>query len=239
MWARLPRRSAPRVRLLLRPPRGRLRLRADRRRHQPRPHRRGSPDHLALPRPAAGRRRRPGGPRRRLHPVGPGRPAGRRAGLGRTVDQGRHGQPDGLVQGPRRLGGPDQGPPAGLQGGGLRLDREPGQLGGGARGTGRDGVGGPDPPRPRGGQGHHDRRLRRHGGVGPGHLRRREPPVRRADQRAPLLGLRERQRADLLRRGVQDAGLRGGRAARLGGPRPRRRAHRLGQPTDQGGQGLR
>ena len=75
--------------------------------------------------------------------------------------------------------------------------------------------------------------------VGRGHLRRRQPAVRRADQRAPQLGLRQRQRAHLLRRGLQDPGLRGGRAAGLGGPRPRRGAHRLGQPADQGGQGLR
>ena len=30
-------------------------------------------------------------------------------GLGRAVDQGRHGQPDRVVQGPGRLGGADQG----------------------------------------------------------------------------------------------------------------------------------
>ena len=49
----------------------------------------------------------------------------------------------------------------GLQGGRVRLDRQPGQLGGRARRPGRDGLGGADPPRPRGGQGHHDRGLRR------------------------------------------------------------------------------
>ncbi len=57
-----------------------------------------------------------------------------------------------------------------------------------------------------------------HGGGGGGHLRRREPAVRRADQRAPQLGLRQRQRAHLLRRGLQDPGLRGGRAAGLARP---------------------
>ncbi len=211
----------------------------DRRPGQPGAHRRRPPDHLALPRPAAGRRRRPGRPGRRVHPAGAGRPAGGRARTGRAVDQGRHGQPHRLVQGPGGLGGPHQGPPAGVQGGGLRLHRQPGQLRGGPRRPGGHGLGGADPPRPRGGQGHHDRRLRRDGGVGGGHLRRREPAVRRADQRAPELGLRQRQRAHLLRRGVQDPGLRGGRAAGLGGSRPRGGAHRLGQPADQGGQGLR
>ena len=171
-----------------------------------------------------GRRRDAGRPRRRLHPARPGRPPGRRARAGRAVDQGRHGQPDRLVQGPGGLGGPDQGAPARLQGGRLRLDGQPGQLGGGPRRPGRHGLGRPHPPRPRGGQGHHDRRLRRDGHRGRGHLRRRQPAVRRADQRAPELGLRQRQRAHLLRRGLQDAGLRDRRAARLAGPRPRRGA---------------
>ena len=42
------------------------------------------------------------------------------------------------------------------------------------------------------------------------------------------LGVRQRQHAPLLRRGLQDAGLRDRRAARLGAARPRRRADRLG-----------
>ena len=79
----------------------------------------------------------PGRPRRRLHAAGAGRPAGRRARPGRAVDQGRHAQPDRLVQGPGGFGRPDQGPRARLQGGGLRLDRQPGQLGGRPRGPGR------------------------------------------------------------------------------------------------------
>ena len=191
---------------------------------QPGAHRGGPPLHLALPGPAAGRRRDAGGPRRRLHPAGAGRPPGRRARAGRAVDQGRHGQPHRLVQGPGGLGRADQGAPARLQGGRLRLDRQPGQLGGRPRGPGRHGLGRPDPPRPRGGQGHHDDGLRRDGHRGRGDLRRREPPVRRADERAPELGLRQRQRAHLLRRGLQDAGLRDRRAAGLAGAGPRRGA---------------
>ena len=128
----------------------------------------------------------------------------------------------------------------GLQGGGLRLDRQPGQLGGRPRGPGRDGLGRASSPTT-------SRRPRSvttavYGGtvvVGRGHLRRRQPAVRRADQRAPDVGVRQRQRPHLLRRGLQDPGLRGGRAARLAGARPRGRARRLGQPADQGGQGLR
>ena len=55
----------------------------------------------------------------------------------------------------------------------------------------------------------------------------------------PVLGVRQRQRPHVLRRGVQDPRLRGRRAARVGGSGPRHRAGRLGQPAHQGGQGLR
>ena len=51
--------------------------------------------------------------------------------------------------------------------------------------AGRHGLGRPDPPRPRVGQGHHDDRLRRDGRRGRGNLRRREPPVRRAESERP------------------------------------------------------
>ena len=60
-----------------------------------------------------------------------------------------------------------------------------------------------------------------------GQLRRRQPPVHRAVRRARL-GVREHQPAPLLRRGLQDARVRDRRAARLGAPRPLRRADRLG-----------
>ena len=49
---------------------------------------------------------------------------------------------------------------------------------------------------------------------GPRQLRRRQPPLHRALRRARL-GVRERQHAPVLRRGLQDAGLRDRRAARL------------------------
>ena len=98
---------------------------------------------------------------------------------------------------------------------------QPGQLGGRARGAGRAGLGRAHPARPRGGQGHHDRRLRRHRHRRRRHLRRRQPALCRADERAPELGFRQRQRAHLLRRGLQDAGLRDRRAAGLAGAGPR------------------
>ncbi len=100
------------------------------------------------------------------------------------------------------------------------------------------GVGRVHPRRPRGRQGGDHRRVRRPADRGRRQLRRRQPAVRRAGRRAPVVGVRQRQRPHLLRRGVQDAGLRGGRAARLAGPRPRGGAGGVGQPADQGGQGL-
>ena len=96
-----------------------------------------------------------------LTPLRAGRPPGRGARAWGAVDQERHRQPDRLLQGPGGLGGPDQGPPARLQGGRLRLDRQPRQLGGRPRGAGRHGLGRLHPARPRVGQGRHDRRLRR------------------------------------------------------------------------------
>ena len=61
-----------------------------------------------------------------------------------------------------------------------------------------------------------------------GQLRRRQPPVHGALGRARGLGVRQRQPAPVLRGGLQDAGVRDGRAARLGDPRPRGRPDRLG-----------
>ena len=52
-------------------------------------------------------------------------------------------------------------------------------------------------------------------------------------------GVRQRQRPPLLRRGLQDARLRGRRAARLAAARADRRADRVGLAADQGRQGVR
>ena len=71
---------------------------------------------LALLRPAAGRGRRRGRPRHRVHAARARRPARRRARSRRGVDQERHPQPDELVQGPRRLGRAEQGARVRLQG---------------------------------------------------------------------------------------------------------------------------
>ena len=160
-------------------------------------------------------------------------------GLGRAVDQGRHGQSDRILQGPGGLGGADQGPPARVQSRGLCFHRQSRQLGGRPCGPGRYGIGGAHPARPRESQGHHDDDLRGNRDRRRGHLRRRQPAVCGVDERAPELGLCQRQRADLLRRGLQDPRVRDRRAAGLAGSRSRRGPHRLGQPADQGGQGVR
>ena len=69
-------------------------------------------------------------------------------------------------------------------------------------------------------------------------LRRGQPAVRGARRHVPV-GVRQRERAHLLRRGVEDAGVRDRRAARLGGARPRRGADRQRLAAHQDPQGLR
>jgi threonine synthase len=69
-------------------------------------------------------------------------------------------------------------------------------------------------------------------------VRRCEPPVRGADQRASGLGVRQRQCPQLLRRGLQDPRLRDCGAARLAGAGPRGGPDRQRFPVDQGRQGV-
>ena len=102
----------------------------------------------------------------------------------------------------------------GYRGAGVRLDRQPGERG---RGRVRElgtALGRAHPARPRGRQGRHDRDLRRDADRGRGLLRRRQPAVRRGRRRAAV-GVRQRQRPAVLRRGLEDGRLRGRRAARL------------------------
>ncbi len=80
---------------------------------------------------------------------------------------------------------------------------------------------------PGGAEAPRDRRLRDEPGRRPRQLRRREPPLHRA-LRGAALGVREREPAPLLRRGLQDSRLRDRRAARLDASRPRRLPDRLG-----------
>ena len=94
------------------------------------------------------------------------------------------------------------------------------------------------PARPGAAQGHHHRRVRRHAGRREGHLRRRQPARLRDRRRGGGLGVRQRQRPALLRRGLQDARLRGRRAARLAAARAGRDPGRVRLAAHQGRQGL-
>ena len=104
---------------------------------QPREDRGRPREPVALRRPAAGRVRPVGRPRHRLHAAGARRPARRRARPRRGLDQERHAQPHQLVQGPRRLDRAEQGARVRVQGRGLRVHRQPRQLGRRARGARR------------------------------------------------------------------------------------------------------
>ena len=181
-----------RVHRVLRSAGGRLRIR---RRH-PRLHRGGPQVDLALPAPAprAHHDRRAPQHRARPHPADQGRPPRQGAGHPQPLGQGRHRQPDALVQGPGRRGGPRRRPRAGLPRAVLPVHRQPGQR---RRRRGRPrglGFRGAHPVVARAGQGADDRRVRRHAAGRRRQLRRRQPARHRARGRARGLGVRERQR---------------------------------------------
>ena len=75
-------------------------------------------------------------------------------------------------------------------------------------------------------------------GHGRGQLRRREPARLRAGRRARGLGVRQRQRAAVLRRGLEDHRLRDRRAARLAAAGADRGAGRVRRPARQDRQGV-
>ena len=140
-----------------------------------------------------------------------------------ALDQGRHPQPDPVVQGP---GGGRRGGPGGRvrrRGARLRVDRQP-RRGDRRRRGGRRAAGlRVHPGRPRAGQGRPRAGLRRDGRADRRHLRRRQPAVSRS-RRRDRLGLRQHQPPAVLRRGLEDARLRDRRVARLAVARRRRRA---------------
>ena len=129
--------------------------------------------------------------RHRHDAADPRRPARRRARLHRAgVGQGRLGQPDALVQGPRRVGRDHRRARARLRAHRVRVDRQPGQLGGRARGAHRHAVDRVRAGRPRAAEDRPERDLRRHAGRHRGLLRRRQPAVlascrRRTSSRTP------------------------------------------------------
>ena len=195
---------------------------------------------LALPAPAARahHRRRAPQHRARPHPADQGRPPRQGAGHPQPLGQGRHRQPDALVQGPGRRRGPRRRPRAGLPRAVLPVHRQPGQR---RRRRGRPrglGFGGAHPVVAGAGQGADDRRVRGHAARRRRQLRRRQPARHRARGRARGLGVRQRQRPPVLRGGLQDAGLRGRRAARVAAAGADRRAGGVGVAADQGRQGV-
>ena len=226
------------LRVVLRTARGHLRLRRDPVVDQPGEDRGRAAEHLAVRRSAArrsGQRRRP---RRRVHAPRARRAPRRRARPRRGLDQERHAQPDQLVQGPRHVGRAVEGGGVRLQDRGVREHRQPRQLRRGARGARRAPQLRVHPRRPRAGQDRHDGGVRRQRRRDRRQLRRREPVVRRARRHVPV-GVRERQRAAVLRGGLEDARVRDGRAARLGGARPRGRSDREWFVAHEDPQGLR
>ena len=181
-------------------------------------------------------RARPAG---RLHAADPRRPPRRAPRPRRGLGQERRRQPDALVQGPRRLRRRRR----------ARASSASTSLACASTGNlansvaaharrARHGVLRLHPGRPRGAEDPRDRRLRDEPRRGQRQLRRRQPALHRALRRARL-GVRQRQHAPVLRRGLEDARLRDRRAARLGDARPRRRADRLGLAVHEDRQGLR
>ena len=184
----------------------------------------GPGQHLAL-RAAAARPRRRGRqaePQPRLHQARQGRQPRPRAGRHRRpVRQGRLRQPDALLQGPRRRHRRRGRPRLRLHHALLLLHRQPRRRRRRRRRPRRLPLLRVHPARPGAGQGRHGRGLRRRTGRHRGQLRRREPLLLRADRRPDRrgLGLRQRQPAPVLRRGLQDPRVRDLRAARLAAAR--------------------
>ncbi len=180
VWYRLSNGGPLLVRFLLWSARGLLRPRRRQGRRHPRVDHGRAQFHLALRRAAA----RPGcqarRPRRGLDAaaarLAPRRGARRRG----TLAEGRHAQPDWLLQGPGRLGGAVERASPRLHDRGVRLNGKPGDVGGGARGLHRLAQRHAHPVGPREVQDRHDGDLWRHRARRRRQLRRREPAVRRA-----------------------------------------------------------
>ncbi len=232
LWCRAPARRTTLVRHLPRPAGAGLRLRraapdADARAHRGRP-----ADALALRRPAARRRARAERPAGRAVAARQRAASRRGARPARAAHQDRGREPDALVQGSRRLGRVREGARARPRGARVRVDGQPRRRrrgpGRGARARGLH----LHPGRPRAREDHRGVGARRAHLRRRGQLRRREPPVRRARLRAAV-GVRQLQRAPVLRAGLEDRRVRDGRAARLAPARPDDRADRLGLALHQ------
>ena len=174
----------------------------------------------------------------RLHPAAQGRQPRPRARHRQPVGQGRLDQPHQLLQGPRRGLCAERRHRVRQQGLRLSLDRQPRQRRRRGRRPRRHQDRGLHPEQPREAQAGQLRDLHRLAGRRERQLRRRQQARPGDRRRGGRLGVRQRQRPPLLRRGLQDPGLRDRRAARLAPARPDRHPGRLRLAADQGAQGL-
>ncbi len=220
----LPGGAHPRVRVLFRPPRGRLSVRRAQGRRHARVDRRRAAEHVAIQGAPADRRRRCGRPPRGLHSAASRAEPRRRARVPRDLGEERLGlPPDVVVQGSRGVGRGHEGARVRLRHGGVRLDRKPRELRRRPRRRGPAEVVHLHPGRSRAGQGARDPGLQPDPGRGSRHLRRGEPALL-GDRRQVPLGVREREFSAVLLRGIEELRVRDRRAARLADARARHRA---------------
>jgi hypothetical protein len=133
----------------------------------------------------------------------------------RALAEARHRQSHALLQGPRRCRRGREGEGAGPREDCLLLDRKPRQRGRRAGRSRGDPGGRLLSGRPRAREARRHRRLRCHHLCRQWNLRRLQPAHDRAFFRAPL-GVRQREPALVLRRGIEDRRVRDRGAARLG-----------------------
>ncbi len=166
----------------------------------------GPYDALALRVPPAGRtRRRARRPGSRVHAAAARGQSRRAPGSATALDQGRQREPVSNSFKDRVVSrGRDHGPRVRLRGGQLRVHREPRQRHRGPCGEGGHAVLRVRAGRPRAGEDPRHRGVRREGRRGEGQLRRREPSLQRG-RGDPAVGVREREHAAVLRRGLEVA----------------------------------
>ena len=145
-----------------------------------------------------------GRPGDRHDAAGARRPAGQAAGPQGGLGQERRRQPPvAVVQGSRRVGRGVEGDRVRHRHHRVRVDGQPGQRDRGAGGRRRAAGRHPDPVRPRGREGAGHQHLRRARGRRQRHVRRRQPAVL-GDRGQVRLGVRQREPAPVLRRGLEE-----------------------------------
>ncbi len=212
----LPARGAVRLRAVLRPARGRLRLQRPRRRRGEAQDPGGTATRSGATPTSSRSTSRPADTLQPgLTPLVRADRLAERLGVGEVWIKNDAANPTHSLQGPRRRASRSRRRSrARLRDRRLRLDRQPRQRGRRPRRRRRARLLRLRPGRPRGAEAARDRRLRHRAGRRRRQLRRRQPALHRARAGARL-GLRQRQPAPVLRRGLEDARLRDRRAARL------------------------